>query len=213
MTDWLTLQEAAQQLGISPRTARRWIREGRLEAEMRQGPYGPQYFIASSQIQTAQQITDVVRVERQVDMTTLAKALSSYLEEREDALAQALESLRVEYKQAVQGQEQQALTMQKEIEELRLELAARDERQQRRDAELLQEVALQHQQTAASLGVLAGSQSENQEKTLQNFRKELTATIREQEEKRLQIAERDREVIAAIKASLERKKRRWPWQR
>lgn len=212
MADWLTLQEAAQQLGISPRTARRWVKEGRLEAEMRPGPYGEQYFIAPEQIKTAQRITDVVSVDRQVDMVALAKVLSSYLEEREDALAEALATLRTEYAQTVQHHKQQTQALQKEMEELRQELATRDEQQQRMQTKLLQEIDRQHQETSASLDALAESQSENK-RELQSFQEEMGAIMRNQEEKQLQIEQHDQEVIGAIRASLERKKRRWPWQR
>jgi excisionase family DNA binding protein len=212
VSDWLTLQEAAQQLDISSRTARRWVKEGRLEAEMRPGPYGPQYFIDPEQIKTAQHITDVVSVERQVDMTTLAQVLNSYLDEREDALTEAITALRTEYAQTLQHHEQQTQALQKEIKELRQQLAARDEQQQRIQAKLLQEIDRQHQETSASLDALAESQSENK-RALQSFQEEIGETTRKQEEKHLQIEQRDQEVMEAIRASLERKKRRWPWQR
>ena len=49
--EWLTLTEAADLLGISSWTARRWVREGRLQAEVRAGAYGPQYYVHAAQVE------------------------------------------------------------------------------------------------------------------------------------------------------------------
>ncbi len=121
--DWLTLKQAAAQLGISPRTARRWIREGKLEGQLMPGPYGPQYVVPANQISTAREITDVVRVERQADMTTLAAVLERHLARRDEGMADllaAIEGLRVEGRQADQRLTE---TLQAELAEVRRELA------------------------------------------------------------------------------------------
>lgn len=52
--EWLTLTEAADMLGISSWTARRWVRDGRLHAEVRAGPYGPQYYVPAIQVEAIQ---------------------------------------------------------------------------------------------------------------------------------------------------------------
>jgi DNA-binding transcriptional MerR regulator len=49
-TNWLTLAEAAKALNISQRTIRRWIRAGKVDAELRSGPNGPQYYLPAEQI-------------------------------------------------------------------------------------------------------------------------------------------------------------------
>jgi excisionase family DNA binding protein len=121
--DWLTLKQAAAQLGISPRTARRWIREGKLAGELMPGPYGEQYMVPAGQINTAQEITDVVKVDRQADMTTLAAVLERHLANRDDGIADlvaAVEGLRVEGRQADQRLTD---TLQAELAEVRRELA------------------------------------------------------------------------------------------
>ena len=116
-TDWLTLPDAAQQLGISPRTIRRWIKEGKVGAELRPGPYGQQYYVPATQIHTAQELTDVVRVERQIDLTDLARAMDGYLSERESALVTALETLHAVVSQAAQRQEERDIALRAEFSE------------------------------------------------------------------------------------------------
>lgn len=114
-TDWLTLPDAAQQLGISPRTIRRWIKEGKVRAELRPGPYGQQYYVPATQIHTAQELTDVVRVDRQVDLADLARAMDGYLSERESALVTALEALHAVVSQAAQRQEERDIALRQEF--------------------------------------------------------------------------------------------------
>ncbi|RDV80419.1 helix-turn-helix domain-containing protein [Ammonifex thiophilus] len=47
----LSLKEAAEVLGISLSTARRWVKTGRLNATLREGPYGPEYVIPWEEIE------------------------------------------------------------------------------------------------------------------------------------------------------------------
>lgn len=49
----MDLKEAARKLGISETTARRWIKTGRLEARVVDGPYGPQYEIDEEAVEAA----------------------------------------------------------------------------------------------------------------------------------------------------------------
>jgi MerR family copper efflux transcriptional regulator len=114
-TDWLTLPDAAQQLGVSPRTIRRWIKEGKVRAELRPGPYGQQYYVPATQVRTAQEVHEVVRVERPVELADLARALDGYLGERESALVSALESLRAEVRQATERQEEREAALRQEF--------------------------------------------------------------------------------------------------
>ncbi len=46
----LTIEEAAHRLGVSTRTVRRWIKSGRLPADLTPGVYGPEYRIPASAV-------------------------------------------------------------------------------------------------------------------------------------------------------------------
>jgi len=49
----MDLKEAARKLNISETTARRWIKAGRLQARIIEGPYGPQYEIDQEAVEAA----------------------------------------------------------------------------------------------------------------------------------------------------------------
>ncbi|MDD3840624.1 MAG: helix-turn-helix domain-containing protein [Clostridia bacterium] len=55
----MDLKEAASILNISESTARRWIKSGKLRAELIDGPYGPQYDISEEAIERAKNIQNV----------------------------------------------------------------------------------------------------------------------------------------------------------
>ncbi|HXG35564.1 MAG TPA: helix-turn-helix domain-containing protein [Dehalococcoidia bacterium] len=95
-SEWLTILEASQRLGVSPKTVRRWIQAGRLPARKEKGPYGEQYLVPAEAIQSAQQVIDVVKVERPTDPRVLALAVAQAIEEREGALRQELAALRAQ---------------------------------------------------------------------------------------------------------------------
>jgi len=61
----LSLKEAAETLGISLSTARRWIKLGRLRATLREGSYGPEYVVTQEELKR-------VRQERPVHLTVIA---------------------------------------------------------------------------------------------------------------------------------------------
>lgn len=94
--DWLSLVDAAKRLGVSPRTARRWVKEGRLPAELRPGPYGQTYYVPASAADTFHQVTDVVQVSRPVEVATLAQVIDEGFRRRDTELEQTLSSLRAE---------------------------------------------------------------------------------------------------------------------
>ncbi|MGE4375405.1 MAG: helix-turn-helix domain-containing protein [Methanoculleus sp.] len=83
---YITLKEAAQRLGISTTTARRMVKDGRLRAELREGPFGLTYYVDEAEIRTAQEVTDVVPVTRQISLPDLMRALG----ERDRDLREAL---------------------------------------------------------------------------------------------------------------------------
>ena len=130
MADWLTLPEAAERLGISVSTARRWIREGKLTANKEPGPYGLEYRISADQINTANEIKDVVQVDHPVDLAHLAMVLDEHLRGRDveiagklDLLRQELiETLRIEVREASQRQHDQVAQLQSELAATRNEL-------------------------------------------------------------------------------------------
>jgi excisionase family DNA binding protein len=92
-TDRLTLGQAAQRLGHSEKTLRRWIKSGRLQATLEPGPYGPQYWVSTQAVQTAQQVLDVVTVERAPDQESLALAVAQAIAQRDAALRAELASM------------------------------------------------------------------------------------------------------------------------
>lgn len=86
----LTIKQAAERLDISDRTVRRWIADGKLQAEKVPGPYGPEWRIPAAAVNTAQQVIDVVKVERPNDPEALALALAQALQERDKKLFEAI---------------------------------------------------------------------------------------------------------------------------
>ncbi len=107
---YLSIEETAKRLGVSSDTVRRKIKRGDLRAEKQKGPYGDRWMIPESEIRTAQEITEVVPVTRQVPMEALVNAIA----------ARVTETIA----------EEQARTR-AEIEALRQELAATRETQER----------------------------------------------------------------------------------
>ena len=90
----LTVAEAAQQLGVNDKTVRRWVKAGRLSAELIDGPYGKQYRIPADAIGSARQTLAVVTVERGADPHALALAVARALEPRDALLCGEVEQLR-----------------------------------------------------------------------------------------------------------------------
>jgi len=93
--EWQTLAAVAERLGVSPRTARRWIREGKIHAELREGPDGPEYHVPEGQIETAAAIRDAMPEDASLD---------DYLDDREGNVISLLEDLRDRLEAATEGQ-------------------------------------------------------------------------------------------------------------
>ena len=89
MNSLMTLDEAAQSLGVTKTTIRRRIKRGELHAIKKIGPYGEQYFVPRNEISTVQEVTDVVPVTRQVNLLTLGDVI-------EQAIVSANEPLKTE---------------------------------------------------------------------------------------------------------------------
>lgn len=114
---YLSIEEAAKRLGVSSDTVRRRIKRGDLRAEKQKGPYGYCWMIPESEIRIAQEITEVVPVNRPVAIPDLVDAIAARLDGK---LSEALSTLA----------EEQARTR-AEVEALRQELAATRETQER----------------------------------------------------------------------------------
>jgi MerR family copper efflux transcriptional regulator len=78
--DTLTIADAARELGISEKTVRRWIKGGRLSAELEDGPYGQQYRVSTQAVQGARQVLGVVKVDRSADPRAVALAVAQEIE-------------------------------------------------------------------------------------------------------------------------------------
>lgn len=128
----LNLKEAAEALGISLSTARRWVKTGRLRAVMREGPYGPEYVITREELERARRENPVPvtvvspQTANQQGVTVprewLAQAMRQALEEAlSNTLAQATRGLEETLSRQWAGVEQ---GLRRELAELRTELAA-----------------------------------------------------------------------------------------
>lgn len=100
--EWLTLEQAAKHLGVSSRTLRRWIHAGKLQAELRPGPYGQQYVVLEGQLGAVQLVRDVGRTERQREVESIPGLVETHLQQREQSLIDAAEALRVEVQRGVE---------------------------------------------------------------------------------------------------------------
>lgn len=120
---WLTLSEAARRLGLSPRTVRRWIHDGKLRAELRPGPYGQQYLVPIDAMDAAQVVRDVERIEREAERERIPAIVEEYLARRETPLLVALEDIREQLRRLEEGQS----ALRDEIAQLRDEPSAGDE--------------------------------------------------------------------------------------
>jgi excisionase family DNA binding protein len=103
MTDeWFSLDKAATHLGVSTRTLRRWIHAGKLQAELRPGPYGQQYLVPLKQLGAVQLMRDVERVERGREAAAIPQMVEDHLRERDDDVRAGMDLLREEVRRAVE---------------------------------------------------------------------------------------------------------------
>lgn len=132
----LTINEAAEQLDVSPRTVRRWIQAGKLTAAKVPGPYGPEWRIPVEAVSTAQQVVDVVRVERPTDPATLALAVAQALEQRDrrliDEFSRQLDELRAQLNEQAAAQEEARRRHDEERDRRLMEAIREAQAQQRR---------------------------------------------------------------------------------
>lgn len=100
--EWFTLDTAAKHLGVSTRTLRRWIHAGKLQAELRPGPYGQQYLVPLTQLGAVRLVRDVERVERGREAAAIPQMVEDHLRARDDAVRAEMALLRAEVRLAVE---------------------------------------------------------------------------------------------------------------
>jgi AcrR family transcriptional regulator len=113
--EWQSLAAVAARLGVSPRTARRWIRDGKIHAELREGPSGLEYHVPETQIETAAAIRDAMPDEA---------SLGEYVDEREGNVISLLEDLRDRLEAATEGQVSLEERLREEMREIQDQLEA-----------------------------------------------------------------------------------------
>ncbi|MDQ2741006.1 MAG: helix-turn-helix domain-containing protein [Chloroflexota bacterium] len=93
--EWLTLPEAARQLGVSARTVRRWIHDGKLHAELRPGPYGQQYLVPLQALPAARMLrsTQLPQPPVAAGLDALRHELLEELRRQEERQRELLEEL------------------------------------------------------------------------------------------------------------------------
>lgn len=100
--EWFTLDKAAKHVGVSTRTLRRWIHAGKLQAELRPGPYGQQYLVPLKQLGAVQLVRDVERVERGREPEAIPQLVEDHLRERDNDVREGMDLLREEVRRAVE---------------------------------------------------------------------------------------------------------------
>jgi excisionase family DNA binding protein len=88
-----TIKEAAQKLGVSEATVRRRIKKGEMRVELRDSPYGQQYIIPETEVNTTQVINNVVRVDRPIPLEKLVASFQQALQAHDHSLTQRLEEI------------------------------------------------------------------------------------------------------------------------
>lgn len=146
---FLTVDQAAERLGLNPETIRRRIRRGTIKAQLIDGPRGEQYSIPASELVTQEaQIAPVPQLPQPV-LDQLTNALVNGLEpiiaaerdehkrelaEQEARHRQEMEALKAQFTDLKKGQQtlsEQSFAVYKQTLELTQETRAERERQRR----------------------------------------------------------------------------------
>lgn len=121
--EWFSLDKAAKHLGVSTRTLRRWIHAGKLQAELRPGPYGQQYVVPLKQLGAVQLVRDVERMERGREAEAIPQMVEDHLRQRDDDVRAGMDALREEVQRAVERIEASQEALLEELGALRQVLA------------------------------------------------------------------------------------------
>lgn len=76
----LSIEQAAQILGVSKDTVRRRIKSGEYQAEKKIGPYGEEWRLPENQFNQAVEIKEVVPMTRQVTVAELEQAMQRLMQ-------------------------------------------------------------------------------------------------------------------------------------
>lgn len=121
--EWFSLDRASAHLGVSTRTLRRWIHAGKLQAELRPGPYGQQYLVPLQQLAAVTLVRDVERVDRGREAETVPQLVEDHLRRRDDEVRAGLDALREEMLREVKRIKAGQDVLLAELRGLRQELA------------------------------------------------------------------------------------------
>lgn len=81
---WIGVKDAAKRLGVADKTIRRKIEAGELEAKLIPSPFGrDMWVINETQIQTAQQVIDIVEVKQEYELKDVAFAVAAIVRDRD----------------------------------------------------------------------------------------------------------------------------------
>jgi len=113
--EWLSLAAVASRLGVSPRTARRWIRHGKIHAELRRGAHGTEYQVPEGQLESAVAIKAAVGDQSSVE---------EYLNQHDGNVISLLENLLDRLSAAADSQTSLEERIRQEMREIHDQLAA-----------------------------------------------------------------------------------------
>lgn len=91
---WIGIKETATRLGVSDKTVRRRIEAGEIKAKMIDSPYGrPMWVVDETQIQTTQQIINVVEVKQKHELQDIALTLAQLMNDRDARMEDKIQEL------------------------------------------------------------------------------------------------------------------------
>jgi excisionase family DNA binding protein len=126
--DWLTIGEAAKTLGVSKDTIRRRIKDGKMYAEKREGPFGLAYYIPANELHAAFEMVPVVQIQEPIGIAELMEMLTEGVQRvTQDSVQQSITPLRNDISGMKELQEQAIGELRKEISELKDLLAKQPE--------------------------------------------------------------------------------------
>lgn len=133
----MDIKEAATMLDVSETTIRRWIKSGRLEAELQEGPYGPQYFITPEDLEKAKNYEPasiVIQNTSQASQLDLQMAIQGAISE----------ALTKEMAKVEEGIQKEIDSLKSELEDTRKALAIGLEERDKKLIEVMRSI-LEHQ--------------------------------------------------------------------
>jgi excisionase family DNA binding protein len=122
---WLSIAEAADHLGLAAKTIRRWVRSGKLPAELQEGRFGEEYRIRETDLEalsSARRVLEVIQVKEPAAGAGLM-ALTAALRDRDAELVAQLAERDRERDQALEVfKGELAEEMRSQLEQLRVDL-------------------------------------------------------------------------------------------